>query len=149
MMVGIVDSSKRSFEVHGTLQRIMRCTALAAFLVLLLLMPAVSSQTSGRDAPNCLERDIDQLLNSISVDSGVCVKVDLGTLQPGDVYDVSVSIINDEIDLLFFDQNQILTYDAGQSYRSQYNQIISTESALGGYDFHWKTPSKFLEKIIQ
>ena len=145
-MVGIVDSSKRSFEVYGTLQRIMRCTALAAFLVLLLLMPAVSSQTSGRDAPNCLERDIDQLLNSISVDSGVCVKVDLGTLQPGDVYDVSVSIINDEIDLLFFDQNQILTYDAGQSYRSQYNQIISTESALGGYDFHWKTPSSLNPK---
>ncbi|MCH2648879.1 MAG: PKD domain-containing protein [Candidatus Poseidoniaceae archaeon] len=145
-MVGIVDSSKRSFEVYGTLQRVMRCTALAAFLVLLLLMPAVSSQTSGRDAPNCLERDIDQLLNSISVDSGVCVKVDLGTLQPGDVYDVSVSIINDEIDLLFFDQNQILTYDAGQSYRSQYNQIISTESALGGYDFHWKTPSSLNPK---
>ena len=145
-MVGFVDSSKRSFEVYGTLQRVMRCTALAAFLVLLLLMPAVSSQTSGRDAPNCLERDIDQLLNSISVDSGVCVKVDLGTLQPGDVYDVSVSIINDEIDLLFFDQNQILTYDAGQSYRSQYNQIISTESALGGYDFHWKTPSSLNPK---
>ena len=145
-MVGFVDSSKRSFEVYGTLQRVMRCTALAAFLVLLLLMPAVSSQTSGRDAPNCLERDIDQLLNSISVDSGVCVKVDLGTLQPGDVYDVSVSIINDEIDLLFFDQNQILTYDAGQSYRSQYNQIISTESALGGYDFHWKIPSSLNPK---
>ncbi|DAC58835.1 MAG TPA: hypothetical protein D7I03_05030, partial [Candidatus Poseidoniales archaeon] len=145
-MVGFVDSSKRSFEVYGTLQRVMRCTALATFLVLLLLMPAVSSQTSGRDAPNCLERDIDQLLNSISVDSGVCVKVDLGTLQPGDVYDVSVSIINDEIDLLFFDQNQILTYDAGQSYRSQFNQIISTESALGGYSFHWKIPSSLNPK---
>ena len=146
MMVGFVDSSKRSFEVYGTLQRVMRCTALAAFLVLLLLMPAASSQTSARDAPNCLERDIDQLLNSISVDSGVCVKVDLGTLQPGDVYDVSVSIINDEIDLLFFDQNQILTYDAGQSYRSQFNQIISTESALGGYSFHWKVPSSLNPK---
>ena len=145
-MVGFVDSSKRSFEVYGTLQRVMRCTALAAFLVLLLLMPLASSQTSGRDAPNCLERDIDQLLNSISVDSGVCVKVDLGTLQPGDVYDVSVSIINDEIDLLFFDQNQILTYDAGQSYRSQFNQIISTESALGGYSFHWKIPSSLNPK---
>ena len=146
MIVGFVDSSKRSFEVYGTLPRVMRCTALAAFLVLLLLMPLASSQTSGRDAPNCLERDIDQLLNSISVDSGVCVKVDLGTLQPGDVYDVSVSIINDEIDLLFFDQNQILTYDAGQSYRSQFNQIISTESALGGYSFHWKIPSSLNPK---
>ena len=146
MMVGHADSSKRSFEVYGPLQRYMRCTAIATLLVLLLLMPAASSQTSGRDGPNCLDRDIDQLLNSVSVDSSVCVKVNLGILQPGDVYEVSVSIINDAIDVLFFDQNQILTYDAGQSYRSQFNQIISTENALGGYDFHWKVPTSINPK---
>ena len=146
MMVGHADSSKRSFEVYGPLQRYMRCTAIATLLFLLLLMPAASSQTSGRDGPNCLDRDIDQLLNSVSVDSSVCVKVNLGTLQPGDVYEVSVSIINDAIDVLFFDQNQILTYDAGQSYRSQFNQIISTENALGGYDFHWKVPTSINPK---
>ena len=146
MMVGYVDSSKRSFEVYGALQRYMRCTAIASLLVLLLLMPAASSQTSGRDGPNCLERDIGQLLNSVTVDSSVCVKVNLGTLQPGDVYEVSVSIINDAIDVLFFDQNQILTYDLGQSYRSQFNQIISTENALGGYDFHWKVPASINPK---
>ena len=110
--VGLTDSSKRSFEVYGTPQHIMRCVAVASVLALLLLMPAAASQSLARDAPNCLERDIDQLLNSLSLDNGVCVKVDLGTLQPGDVYEVSVSIINDAIDLLFFDQNQILTYDA-------------------------------------
>ena len=145
-MVGHADSSKRSFEVYGPLQRYMRCTAIATLLILLLLMPAASSQTSGRDGPNCLDRDIDQLLNSLAVDSSVCVKVNLGTLQPGDVYEVSVSIINDAIDVLFFDQNQILTYDAGQSYRSQFNQIISTENALGGYDFHWKVPTSINPK---
>ena len=117
MMVGRVDSLKRSFEVYGALQRNMRCTAIATVLVLLLLMPAGAAQTSGRDGPNCLERDIGQLLNSVTVDSSVCVKVNLGNLEPGDVYDVSISIINDAIDVLFFDQNQILTYDAGQSYR--------------------------------
>ncbi len=146
MMDGLAESSKRSFQVYGTLQRRMRCTAIAALLVLLLLMPMASSQTSARDAPNCLDRDISQLLNSVSVDSSVCVKINLGTLQPGEVYDVSISIINDAIDVLFFDQNQILTYDAGQSYRSQFNQIISTENALGGYEFHWKVPASINPK---
>ena len=146
MMVGRVDSLKRSFEVYGALQRNMRCTAIATVLVLLLLMPAGAAQTSGRDGPNCLERDIGQLLNSVTVDSSVCVKVNLGNLEPGDVYDVSISIINDAIDVLFFDQNQILTYDAGQSYRSQFNQVISTENALGGYDFHWKVPASINPK---
>ena len=93
-----------------------------------------------------MDRDIEQLLNSVTVDNTVCVKVNLGTLQPGDVYEFSVSIINDAIDVLFFDQNQILTYDAGQSYRSQFNQVISTENALGGYDFHWKVPTSINPK---
>ena len=146
MMVGRVDSLKRSFEVCGALQRNMRCTAIATVLVLLLVMPAAAAQTSGRDGPNCLDRDIGQLLNSVTVDSSVCVKVNLGSLEPGDVYEVSVSIINDAIDVLFFDQNQILTYDAGQSYRSQFNQVISTENALGGYDFHWKVPASINPK---
>ena len=145
-MVGRVDSLKRSFEVYGALQRNMRCTAIATVLVLLLLMPATVAQTSGRDGPNCLDRDIGQLLNSVTVDSSVCVKVNLGNLEPGDVYEVSVSIINDAIDVLFFDQNQILTYDAGQSYRTQFNQVISTENALGGYDFHWKVPASINPK---
>ncbi len=124
----------------------MRCTAVACLLVFVLLMPMASSQTAGRDAPNCLELNTNQLQNTITVDAGVCAKVNLGVLQPGDVYDISISIINDAVDVLFFDQNQILTYDAGQSYRSQFNQIISTENALGGYDFHWKVPASINPK---
>ena len=58
MMVGYVDSLKRSFQVCGPLQRYMRCAALATVLVLLLMMPAATAQTSGRDGPNCLDRDI-------------------------------------------------------------------------------------------
>ena len=124
----------------------MRCTAVACLLVFVLLMPMASSQTAGRDAPDCLELNTNQLQNTITVDAGVCAKVNLGVLQPGDVYDISISIINDAVDVLFFDQNQILTYDAGQSYRSQFNQIISTENALGGYDFHWKVPASINPK---
>ena len=139
-MDGAVDSSMRSFQVCGFNQPTMRCSVLAYMMVLLLLMPLTSAQIAARDGPNCLEINTEQLQNSISVDGGICIKVNLGLLEPGDVYDVSISIINDAIDVLFFDQNQVLTYDAGQSYRSQFNQIISTENALGGYDFHWKVP---------
>ncbi len=146
MMVGHVDSLKRSFQVCGPLQRNMRCTAIATVLVLLLMMPAATAQTAGRDGPNCDGYDIGQLLNSVEVQNNACVKVNLGTLQPGDVYEVSISIIDDAIDVLFFDQNQIITYELGQSYRSQFNQIISTENALGGYDFHWKVPTSINPK---
>ena len=145
-MVGLVDSLMGSFQECGTLQRNMRCTAVACLLVLVLLIPMASSEISGRDAPDCLELNTNQLQNTITIDTGVCAKVNLGVLQPGDVYDISISIINDAVDVLFFDQNQILTYDAGQSYRSQFNQIISTESALGGYNFHWKVPASINPK---
>ncbi|MFL2881786.1 MAG: hypothetical protein ACJ0CN_01275 [Candidatus Poseidoniaceae archaeon] len=146
MTDGRADSLKRSFQVYVTLQRTMRCATIAVMLVAILLAPSVTAQPSGRDGPNCLDRQIDNILNTVTVDDGVCVKVDLGALQPGDVYEVSISIISDGIDLLFFDQNQILTYDAGQSYRTQYNQIISTENALGGYTFHWKVPASINPK---
>ena len=99
------------------------------------------AQTSGRAGPNCLDRNIGSITNTLTVDDGVCIKVNLGNLQPGDVYDVSVSIINDAIDLLFFEQNQILPYDAGQTYQSQFDPVVSTESALGDYSFHWKVPA--------
>ena len=99
------------------------------------------AQTSGRAGPNCLDRNIGSITNALKVDDGVCIKVNLGNLQPGDVYDVSVSIINDAIDLLFFEQNQILPYDAGQTYQSQFDPVVSTESALGDYSFHWKVPA--------
>ena len=143
---GVADSLKRSFQVYVTIQRNMRCATIAMMLVVILLAPAVIAQPSGRDGPNCLDRQIGNILNTVTVDDGVCVKVDLGALQPGDVYDVSISIISDGIDLLFFDQNQILTYDAGQSYRTQFNQVISTEDALGGYSFHWKVPASINPK---
>ena len=104
MKGGRADSLKRSFQVYVTLQRNMRCATIAVMLVVILLAPSVVAQPAGRDGPNCLDRQIDNILNTVTVDDGVCVKVDLGALQPGDVYEVSISIISDGIDLLFFDQ---------------------------------------------
>ena len=61
-------------------------------------------------------------------------------------YDISINIIDDAMDVLVFDQNTIQPYDLGQSYRSSYEQIPSTESALGSYSFHWKVPASINQK---
>ena len=120
----------------------MRCRLVAILMVSLLLIPAATSQTSGRDEPNCAPPlNISQISNVLTIDGGVCVIIDLGVLQPGDVYDFDLFIVDDAIDFLLFDQTGILTYDAGQTYRSQINEKGSTENALGDYEFHWKVPS--------
>ena len=124
----------------------MRCQFIVTLLLCMILAPCVSAQTEGRAPPGCLERDAEDISNSISIDSGTCWKINLGTLQPGDVYDVEVNVITDAIDMLFFDQNSIQSYDLGQSYRSLFDNKSSTEDALGGYSFHWKVPSSINPK---
>ena len=106
-MAGLIDSIKRIVEVWRTKQRDMRCQFIVAILLCMIISPCVSAQTEGRAPPGCLERNIEDISNSISVDSGLCWKINLGTLQPGDVYDVEINIINDAIDMLFFDQNSV------------------------------------------
>ena len=65
-----------------------------------------------------------------------CASSTLGVLSPGDVYDFSIIVVDDAIDVLFFDQNSIQPYELGQSYRSVMAQPASTESALGALEFH-------------
>ncbi len=125
----------------------MRCQFIVAILLCMIISPCVSAQTEGRAPPGCLERNVDDISNSISVDSGLCWKINLGTLQPGDVYDIEINIINDAIDMLFFDQNSVQSYDLGQSYRTLFDNKSTTENALGGYSFHWKVPSSINPKI--
>lgn len=146
-MAGLIDSIKRIVEVWRTKQRDMRCQFIVAILLCMIISPCVSAQTEGRAPPGCLERNIEDISNSISVDSGLCWKINLGTLQPGDVYDVEINIINDAIDMLFFDQNSVQSYDLGQSYRNLFDNKSTTENALGGYGFHWKVPSSINPKI--
>ena len=96
--------------------------------------------------PECIEQPASSLPPTLAVDPGVCVTVDLGVLSPGDVYDFSIIVVDDAIDVLFFDQNSIQPYELGQSYRSVMAQPASTESALGALEFTgrfalhcWKT----------
>ena len=119
----------------------------AVGLVLLLMAAPLSVQgDAGRAAPECLTQSAASLPPSLAIDPDVCVIVDLGVLTPGDVYDLSIIVVDDAIDLLFFDENSIQPYELGQSYRSLMAQPASTESALGAYEFHWKVPPSIAAK---
>ena len=118
----------------------MRWLAAWVFVLVLLAAPLCVQADEGRAAPSCLTQNGANLPPTLDIDPDVCVIVDLGVLQPGDVYDMSIIVVDDAIDLLFFDENSIQPYELGQSYRSVMAQPASTESAIGALEFHWKVP---------
>ena len=124
----------------------MRWSAAWGLVLLLLVAPFGVQADAGRAAPECIEQPASSLPPTLAVDPGVCVTVDLGVLSPGDVYDFSIIVVDDAIDVLFFDQNSIQPYELGQSYRSVMAQPASTESALGALEFHWKVPPSIAGK---
>ena len=124
----------------------MRSFVLVLLLLLAACVPMGASAAEGRDSPGCLTQTIGNLAPTIDIDPGVCTIIDLGTLTPGDVYAVDLVILDDELDVLFFDENTIQPYELGQSYRSVMEQPASTESALGGYEFHWAVPASIQAK---
>jgi hypothetical protein len=123
----------------------MQSRIIALILVVMMIWPSALAADSGRATPNCLQQDVASIPGSIGIDGGVCVKVDLGQLQPGDVYQFDVTILQ-AIDFLIFDENGVQTYDLGQSYRSAYEQIASTENAEGQFQFHWQVPAAISAK---
>ena len=114
----------------------MRSSLFVALLLCVMLIPASSLATEGRAEPNCLNDTPASFSSSTVIGNNACIKVNLGTLTPGDVFDLSIIVSEGELDVLVFDQNSIQPYDLGQSYRSSFEQIPSTESALGSYQFH-------------
>ena len=124
----------------------MRWSMAWVLVFLLLAAPLTVQADVGRDAPGCLTQTSETLPSTLDIDPDVCVIVDLGTLQPGDVYDLSIIVVDDALDVLFFDENSIQPYELGQSYRSVMAQPASTESALGALEFHWKVPPSISAK---
>ena len=118
----------------------MRWLTAWVFVLVLLGAPLGVQADEGRAGPSCLTQNGASLPPTLDIDPDVCVIVDLGVLQPGDVYDMSIIVVDDAIDLLFFDENSIQPYELGQSYRSVMAQPASTESAIGAFEFHWKVP---------
>ena len=116
-------------------------------LICLLLVASLPvSADEGRAAPNCETATLQSLGSTTDVNADSCVVVSLGALQPGEVYDLSIIIVDDAIDVLIFDENSLQPYNLGQSYRSSMAQPASTESALGALEFHWKVPPSISAK---
>ena len=118
----------------------MRSSVLVVLLLCVMLIPSTSLATEGRAEPGCLNDTPGAFSSATVIGDGACIKINLGVLTPGDVYDLSIIVSQDELDVLVFDQNSIQPYDLGQSYRNLFEQVPSTESALGSYQFHWQVP---------
>lgn len=111
-----------------------------------MLLPSPSLAAEGRAEPGCLNDTPGAFSSATVIGDGACIKINLGVLTPGDVYDLSIIVSQDELDVLVFDQNSIQPYDLGQSYRNLFEQVPSTESALGSYQFHWQVPASINAK---
>ena len=122
-----------------------RAYVLIALLLCSVMIPGIQA-TGGRDAPECLSVTESMLSSQVAVANDACMRFDLGTLQPGDVYDFSITVIDDALDVLIFDESGLQPYLLGQSYRSSFQQVPSTEFANGMYEFHWKVPSSINAK---
>jgi len=145
-MAGPRDTFFHIIQVVDEQQQAMRSSVAVAFLFIMLMVPPSAFGEAGRAAPSCTETDAASFSSSDPIPDGTCVKVSLGVLMPGDVFDININIIDDALDVLVFDQNTIQPYDLGQSYRSSFEQVPSTEFALGAYSFHWKVPASISEK---
>ncbi len=124
----------------------MRWSVTGVLVFLLLAAPLSVQADGGRAAPTCVTQTSETLPSTLDIDPNQCVIVDLGQLQSGDVYDFSIIVVDDAIDVLFFDENSIQPYELGQSYRSGMAEPASTESALGALEFHWKVPPSISAK---
>ncbi len=124
----------------------MRSAVFVALLLCTMLLPATAIAIEGREQPNCLNDTPEAFSSATVIGDGNCIKINLGVLTPGDVYDLSIIVSQDALDVLVFDQNSVQPYDLGQSYRSSYEQVPSTESALGSFEFHWKVPPSISSK---
>ncbi len=126
----------------------MHSRKVAAVLVLMLCVSfaPLASSTSARATPSCSSESATTFSSQVPVDDGECVELTLGLLTPGDVYEITILVIDDALDVLVFDDAGLQPYLLGQSYRSAYQQVPSTEFANGSYEFHWKVPLSISEK---
>ena len=126
----------------------MQSRYVVAVLIIMLCVPLApfATGTTARATPSCTSESAATFASQVPVDDGECVELSLGLLTPGDVYEITVLIIDDALDVLVFDDAGLQPYLLGQSYRSAYQQIPSTEFANGSYEFHWKVPLSISEK---
>lgn len=145
--VGVNEAMEQIFESKNSEAVSMRIgLGYLVVIALLVTLLAPIAASEGRAAPTCQTYDINSIPSIIDVDDGSCVIVELGQLESGSVHEFEFIIVDDALDILFFDENSIQGYQLGQSYRTSFDQTTSTESANGSLEFHWQVPASISPK---
>ena len=72
--------------------------------------------------------------------------VNLGSKESQTKLSIDIEIMDDEMDVLLFDQNGISVYKNGQNYRSSFVPEGTFESIIGERWFDWSTPTTISER---
>ena len=107
-----------------------------------LLSTVVSVEAiSTRGVISCTNSNIDSLPDNWTIMDQECIRVDLGTHDPGTnlVFEISA---DQEIDILLFPSNTVSVYQNEQAYRIDSVWVSESvfESFSGTGEWHWQTP---------
>ena len=121
--------------------RVMQRSSVVLMVLLLLTTSAPAIDAAGKGVISCTPADLDMLPASWDIDDGTCVRIDLGTLSPGDTLSFDVST-DTNIDILLFSGSSISVYQNEQNYRldSVWHSDSVFESFQGDGTWHWTAP---------
>ena len=122
---------------------------LVAFLLISVVFSTINTATEGRAAPQCAEFDLSDVISStagVAVEPDACLIVNLGSKESETKLSIDIEIMDDEMDVLLFDQNGISVYNNGQNYRSSFVPEGSFESLIGERWFDWTTPPSISDR---
>ena len=119
----------------------MQRSSVVLMVLLLLTTSAPAIDAAGKGVISCTPADLDMLPASWDIDDGTCVRIDLGTLSPGDTLSFDVSA-DTNIDILLFSGSSISVYQNEQNYRldSVWHSDSVFESFQGDGTWHWTAP---------
>ena len=121
--------------------RVMQRSSVVLMVLLLLTTSAPAIDAAGKGVISCAPAELDDLPSSWDIDDGTCVRIDLGTLSPGDTLSFDVST-DTNIDILLFSGSSISVYQNEQNYRldSVWHPDSVFESFQGDGTWHWTAP---------
>ena len=119
----------------------MQRSSVVLMVLLLLTSSAPAIDAAGKGVISCTPADLDMLPASWDIDDGACVRIDLGTLSPGDTLSFDVSA-DANVDILLFSASSISVYQNEQNYRldSVWHSDSVFESFQGDGTWHWTAP---------
>ena len=120
---------------------VMQRSSVVLMVLLLLTTSAPAIDAAGKGVISCAPAELDDLPSSWDIDDGTCVRIDLGTLSPGDTLSFDVST-DTNIDILLFSGSSISVYQNEQNYRldSVWHSDSVFESFQGDGTWHWTAP---------